>query len=645
MNRPPNQAEAAFDPEIERTFRARRRRQRQNRDVAIPKTADIEVEGSVNGDGRDETPIRSHGVPTLNNLHSGIVQPEVAAANFELKPVMFRMLQTIGQYNGMPSEDPHLHLKNFMDVADSFKIQGVTTDAIKLKLFPYSLANRAKTWLSTLASNSMRRWEDLAEKFLVKFFPPVKAAQLRSEITSFQQREGESLYESWDRFKELLRKYLNHGIPEWLQMETFYNGLNEQTRGIVDASSGGSLLDKTFTEAYEILERMENNNYQWPSERTIAQQKVSGVLELDAISSLSAHISSLTNTLKNLNLSTDAKAQPQQAHVISNTSNVVTCVFCTGPHIYDDCPQNPQSVFFVGNYNRNNQYSNSYNQGWGNNNNLPYSQGQQQGSNYAPAQQMPRPPFQQQQPQQQYQQTRQQSDNSSSLENMLKDFMARNDATIQSQSASIKNLENQVGQLVDAMRSRPVGTLPSNTENPRREGKEQITAIALRSGKAVEEPEHIKDYHKMKESEGQNEGEQVAVEEEIGEQQVDKQTKSPAQKAAAREQHSQPADKASRPPPSFPQRLHKQQDDKQFKRFMDVLKQLHINVPLVEALEQMPSYAKFMKDILSRKRGVKEYETIAFTQESNRFLNKLPPKLKDPGLFTIPCSIGNTYVG
>ncbi|XP_061345066.1 uncharacterized protein LOC133290925 [Gastrolobium bilobum] len=405
----------------------------------------MEVEGSVNGDGRDETPIRSHGVPTLNNLHSGIVQLEVAAANFKLKPVMFSMLQTIGQYNGMPSEDPHLHLKNFMDMANSFKIQGVTTDAIKLKLFPYSLANKAKTWLSTLAPNSIRRWEDLAEKFLVKFFPPVKAAQLRSGITSFQQREGESLYESWDRFKELLRKCPNHGIPEWLQMETFYNGLNKKTRGIVDASSGGSLLDKTFTEAYEILERMANNNYKWPSERTIAQQKASGVLKLDAISSLLAHISSLTNTLKNLNLSTDAKAQPQQAHAISNTSNAVTCVFCTGPHIYDDCPQNPQSVSFVGNYNRNNQYSNSYNQGWRNNNNLLYSQGKQQGSNYAPAQQMPRPPFQQQQQQQQYQQTRQQFDNSSSLENMLKDFMARNDATIQSQSASIKNLENQVG--------------------------------------------------------------------------------------------------------------------------------------------------------------------------------------------------------
>ncbi|XP_061349707.1 uncharacterized protein LOC133294951 [Gastrolobium bilobum] len=177
---------------------------------------------------------------------------------------------------------------------------------------------------------------------------------------------------------------------------------------------------------------------------------------------------------------------------------------------------------------------------------------------------------------------------------MLKDFMARNDAIVQSQSASIKNLENQVGQLADAMRSGPIGTLPSNTGNPRREGSEQIKAITLRNGKTVDEPDHIKDYHKMKELESQNAGEKVVVEEDVGEQQVDTQTKSLEQNAAAKKQYSQPADKASRPPPPFPQ------------RFMDVLEQLHINVPLVEALEQMPSYAKFMKDILSRKKDSKK---------------------------------------
>ncbi|XP_017250868.2 uncharacterized protein LOC108221505 [Daucus carota subsp. sativus] len=100
------------------------------------------------------------------------------------------------------------------------------------------------------------------------------------------------------------------------------------------------------------------------------------------------------------------------------------------------------------------------------------------------------------------------------------------------------------------------------------------------------------------------------------------------------------------PPPPFPQRLQKQKQDKQFQKFMDVFKKLSINIPFAEALEQMPSYVKFMKDILSRKRRLEEFETVALTEEWSTILQKkLPPKLKDPGSFTIPCTIRNQYFG
>lgn len=99
--------------------------------------------------------------------------------------------------------------------------------------------------------------------------------------------------------------------------------------------------------------------------------------------------------------------------------------------------------------------------------------------------------------------------------------------------------------------------------------------------------------------------------------------------------------------PPYPQRLRrKKNNERQFKRFLDVLKQLHINIPLVEALEQMPTYAKFLKDILSKKRGMGEYETIALTQEcSDMVCERVPTKMKDPGSFTIPCSIGGIHIG
>ena len=80
--------------------------------------------------------------------------------------------------------------------------------------------------------------------------------------------------------------------------------------------------------------------------------------------------------------------------------------------------------------------------------------------------------------------------------------------------------------------------------------------------------------------------------------------------------------------------------DKHFSRFLDVFRKLHINIPFAEALEQMPSYAKFMKEIISRKRKLEDYETIALTEEFSAIIQrKLPQKLKDPGSFTVPCEI------
>ncbi|KAJ8751563.1 hypothetical protein K2173_016803 [Erythroxylum novogranatense] len=73
---------------------------------------------------------------------------------------------------------------------------------------------------------------------------------------------------------------------------------------------------------------------------------------------------------------------------------------------------------------------------------------------------------------------------------------------------------------------------------------------------------------------------------------------------------------------------------------MDVFKKLIINIPFAEALENIPSYAKFVKDVLSKKRRLGDHETVALTEECSAILQKkLPPKLKDPGSFTIPCVI------
>ncbi|KAA3469753.1 Integrase, catalytic core [Gossypium australe] len=70
----------------------------------------------------------------------------------------------------------------------------------------------------------------------------------------------------------------------------------------------------------------------------------------------------------------------------------------------------------------------------------------------------------------------------------------------------------------------------------------------------------------------------------------------------------------NQPPPPFPQRFQISKQDFEFNKFLDVLKKLHINIPLVEALEQMPNYVKFMKDILSKKRRLREFINVALIE-------------------------------
>ena len=93
----------------------------------------------------------------------------------------------------------------------------------------------------------------------------------------------------------------------------------------------------------------------------------------------------------------------------------------------------------------------------------------------------------------------------------------------------------------------------------------------------------------------------------------------------------------------YPQILRKNRLDKQLSNFMDIFKKLYINIPFAEALKQMPGYVKFMKDILSKKRKLGDYETVALFEERSAILQKkFPHKLKDPGSFTIPYANGNS---
>jgi len=82
----------------------------------------------------------------------------------------------------------------------------------------------------------------------------------------------------------------------------------------------------------------------------------------------------------------------------------------------------------------------------------------------------------------------------------------------------------------------------------------------------------------------------------------------------------------------------------QFNKFVNILKKICINIPFVEALSQMPLYAKFLKEIFSKKKTIEHNETITLTRESSAIIKKPPPTLGDPGSFAIPCVIGSETI-
>lgn len=94
----------------------------------------------------------------------------IEANNFEIKANVIKMVQQVIQFDGLPDKKPNAYIANFLKIYDTFKINGAIDDAIRLRLFSFSLRYRAKQWLNLLPWWSIITWEQMAEKLLSKYF-------------------------------------------------------------------------------------------------------------------------------------------------------------------------------------------------------------------------------------------------------------------------------------------------------------------------------------------------------------------------------------------------------------------------------------------------------------------------------------------
>ncbi|KAL4337500.1 hypothetical protein AHAS_Ahas12G0116400 [Arachis hypogaea] len=204
--------------------------------------------------------------------------------------------------------------------------------------------------------------------------------------------------------------------------------------------------------------------------------------------------------------------------------------------------------------------------------------------------------------------------------------------------ASIKNLEIQMGQIatrVNEIDQRTPNSLPGNTiPNPREECK-AVTLIrrqvASIKSQVNGEPVEKEDCKVIQLKSGKVAGSETKVNGELVEKEVPEEKKEDVEHVPPKRADNPFPDSLDtyptlpkapeyKPKMTYPQRLQKETKDKQFSKFLEVFRKLQINIPFAEVLEQIPLYAKFMKELLSKKKPLKGDETVVMTKECNAII-------------------------
>ncbi|CAN6566554.1 unnamed protein product [Malus baccata var. baccata] len=189
------------------------------------------------------------------------------------------------------------------------------------------------------------------------------------------------------------------------------------------------------------------------------------------------------------------------------------------------------------------------------------------------------------------------------------------------------------------------GRLPSQTVvNP---NAEQMNVVTLRSGKEVFEQSRMQK-RTRKDTNEQEELQTKNLEQDEASTETEKSSK-------ATELNTKDSDKVSKEvqnsfnscvPIPFPRRFMKSKKEQTDKEILDTFRKVQVNLPLLDAIKQVPKYAKFLKELCTNKRRFNDQEIVALSEEVSAVLQrKLPPKLKDAGSFTIPCVIRGKEFG
>ncbi|GJR20264.1 reverse transcriptase domain-containing protein [Tanacetum coccineum] len=224
------------------------------------------------------------------------------------------------------------------------------------------------------------------------------------------------------------------------------------------------------------------------------------------------------------------------------------------------------------------------------------------------------------------------------------DLKAKLETTSKNHQASIQNLKDKFDRFVDKQSGRPFGSLPSNTQpnpkgssykpyQPLQARNKQVNAVFTWNGKSYDPPinpnDQPNDFETSINFDSNDEDEEP--------------TSQPKPKDPKPIQEN-PTPKPYKTKIMYPQRLRKEKMEAQYGKFLDMIRAVQINVPLVDVLAGMPNYVKFLKELFSNKHKLEQISAAFLSDESSALIqNKVPPKLGDLRSFLIPCNFKKAF--
>ncbi|KAG7559386.1 Reverse transcriptase RNA-dependent DNA polymerase [Arabidopsis thaliana x Arabidopsis arenosa] len=604
--------------------------------------------------------------PRNHQQRQGIVPPPVQNNNFEIKSGLISMIQG-NKFHGLPLEDPLDHLDNFDRLCSLTKINGVSEDSFKLRLFPFSLGDKAHHWEKTLPAGSITSWDDCKKAFLTKFFSNSRTARLRNEISSFTQKQSESICEAWERFKGYTIQCPHHGFKKASLLSTLYRGVLPKIRMLLDTASNGNFLNKDVEEGWELIENLalSDGNYNEDFDRSNR-----GIGDLDA--KHSKDIKALNDKLDKILLT-----QQKQVHYIteeehyqiqereSTQAEEVSYLQNQGgynkgyTHYKPAHPNlsyrstnvaNPQDQVYPQQQQNQSKPFVPYNQGF-----VPqqqFSGGYQQHNPPPGFAQQPQqaPPAQAPDMQQMFQQILQgQAAGTIAIEKKLAEIHNKVDCTFNDLNIKFEALNSRIqymeSQVTSTSAPQNPGQLPGKAIQHQ---KGHVNAIHLRSGRELQTRPSIAPV--TEDSEIQEGEDFIQHETQVNDTTKLDQDIAPSDQAKSPQIKESVVDKSKKkafiPPPykpkiPFPGRFKRDIIEKYRTMFAKHIKELEARMPLIDAYKLIPDSHKYFKDMVMER--IKRVQGMAMeSHECSEIIQTkiIPKKLGDPGSFTLPCSLG-----